>query len=467
MGSVYRTNNPLEYAEVDGIVIDESAPPANVQGVGTGLAILVGQFQRGDGEVTRLTSVPAFWEKYGKDDSKLGNVQLKNKKFSALNIVRVIAADAAKATKTFADAAGVVVITDNSTGASEVFPAETYASPAALVAGMADSKLVTATIVDGDLTVTALHKGAYGNSITVKLGVAAAVALENGSDGVIADTDYEDAIAKCEAEGSGNILFLDQYNQTRNAYLKTHAGLTQDKIVICSELEDDETSDNLTDVALLRDTDGRIIYATNWISTLVGGVETFTSPASWYASILSQSSPHIDPADVDNIKFLFGAIRVKKNLTREDYKQLMAGGVSAFENDGDMGIKVKSGIVTQIANSSKLTVSRRRMTDFYCNSIGKFLKVYQNKVNKKENRIACKAAIERFDTSLEQLGLLPSNAEVIGGKAKIVDIETLNTNDSIAAGKFFIVIKRRLFSSMRFIVLKAEIGESVLVTEGE
>jgi hypothetical protein len=459
MGSVYRTNNPLEYDEVDGIVIDETAPPANVQGVGSGLAILVGQFQRGKADLTRLAGIQDFHSKYGKSDSYLGNIQLKNKKFSALNVVRVVASDAVKASKTLVGASGTIEIEDTNAGMSEFFPKEIHASPEDVVA---NSKLVDAQIVAGDLVVTAKHEGSYGNLLKIN-----SVALENGSDGVASDSDYEAAIAKCEAQGAGNILFLDEYNQTRNTMLKSHAGLTQDKIVICSELEEDTTADNIADVALLRDTDGRIVYASNWVSTLVGGVEKMTSPASWVASILSQSSPHIDPADVDNGKFLFGAIKLKKSLTREDFKQLMSAGVMAFENDTDMGIKVRSGIVTQILNSEKLTVTRRRMTDYYTNSIGKFLKNYQNKVNSKSNRIACKSAIETFDKGLELLGILPSDSEVIGGKAKLIDIDTLNTNESIASGKFFILIKRRLFSSMRFIVLKAEIGQSVVVTEGE
>jgi hypothetical protein len=452
MGSVYRTNNPLAYDEVDGVVIDETAPPAGVQGVGTGLAILVGQFQKGDGELTRLTSITMFHDKYGRSNYS-GNIALKNKKFSAINVVRVIAANAVKASLTIEEAEGELSVTDG-------LKIEEYASPQELVDSK--SELVTAELVDGDLIVYALSEGVHGNSIKVNN-----VPLLGGSDGVVTDVDYEKAIEKCEAEGSGNILFLDHYNQAKNALLKLHAGKTQDKLVICSELENDTTADNIADVASLRDTDGRIIYAANWVGTLIDGKLTFTSPASWYASILSQSSPHIDPADVDNGQYLFGALKLKKNLGREDYKQLMKAGVSAFENDSDVGIKIRSGIVTQIANSSKLTVTRRRMTDFYTNSIGKFLKNYQNKTNSKANRIACKAAVESFDKNLEMLGILPTDSEVSGGNAKLIDIETLNTNDSIAAGKFIMLIKRRLFSSMRFIVLKAEIGESVIVTEGE
>jgi hypothetical protein len=64
MGSLYRTNNPLEYAEVDGIVVDETAPAPSIQGVGTGVAILVGQFQRGSDALVRVGSVKDFHSIY-------------------------------------------------------------------------------------------------------------------------------------------------------------------------------------------------------------------------------------------------------------------------------------------------------------------------------------------------------------------------------------------------------------------
>ena len=482
MGSVFRTNNPLEYAEVDGIVIDETAPAPGVQGVGTGVAILVGQFQRGPFALTRVADMTDFHTKFGKS-SFSGNKQLKNKKFAALKIIRVIASDAVKATRTFASAvptntikfdakdkgaygnkikvtieAGSVsgkkyTIQDTNDGMTEFYQDEVYDNVAitGAAAAMAGSKLVDVTVLS---TV-----GEPAN--------AAATALASGSDGTVADGDYEDAIALAEADGAGNILFLDVYNQVRNGYLKVHAGLTQDKMVICAEEEADLTSDNETDVALLRDTDGRIIYASNWVQTTIDGASEYTSPASWLASIMSQTSPHVDPAYAGNAGLMFGATGLKKQLTRDDYKRLMAAGVCAFEFDADIGFKPKSGIVTQIANSSKLTILRRRMADWMTGSWAKFMKVYQNDVNSADKRNAVIAALLAWDTQQESLGILPKDSEVTGGKAKLYDGKSLNTNDTIAQGKFFIKIKRRIYSSMRFIVFKAEIGESVVVTETE
>lgn len=472
---IFRTNNPLEYAEVDGIVIDERSPAPNVQGVGTGTAILVGQFQRGSHDLTRIVSMKDFHEKYGKS-SMLGNIQLKNKKFASLKIIRVEATGALKSELTidgkvkfvakykglYGDNIKVKVeagsvsghkytITDYNTDAAEFFPQEVYDNVAIANVGTAflDSKLVNAVLV----------------SSAAEPAVQVETALASGSNGTVSDVDYEVAIAKAGVEGAGNILFIDEYNDTRNGYLKSHAALTEDKIVICSHQLSDGVSQAVADVALLRDTQGRIVYAFNWVQTTVDGVLTYTSPASWYASILSQTAPNVDPAYAGNTQLLFGVSGLKLNLTRDEFIQLMQAGISSFEQDLDIGFKIKSGVVTQIADSSKLTVLRRRMADYLTNSIGKFLKIYQNDINSKEKRTAVKSAILAWIQSQESLGILPKDAEVQDGKAKLVDTESENTNDSIAQGKFFIVYKQRIFSSMRFIVLKAEIGESVVVKE--
>jgi hypothetical protein len=478
---IYRTNNPLEFDEVDGIVIDEKAPSPQVQGVGTGVAILVGQFQRGLQALESISSLADFQEKFGKS-SFSGNVQLKNKKFaSGMKIIRVIASDAAAAQILADDGAATDLLQFDAKSKG----AYGNSLSVEIVAGTVSGVKITVSDDNADAVLQSEEYDNYliadgvapfaGSSLvdvvllasSAEPAVAAKTALAAGSDGTVADTDYEDALVLAEAEWSGNILFLDSYNATRNAYLKIHAGLTQDKMCILAGPEAETVSEAVTAVGTLRDTDGRLVYAYNWVQTLVEGVATMTSPASWYASILSQTAPHIDPAFTENSKYLFGALSLKNGLTRADYKALMEAGISSFEFDPDVGFKVKSGVVTQILSSSKLTVLRRRMADYLTVSIAVYLKNYQNAVNSEDNRVAVKGAILNFIGGQEALGILPKDSEVNGGGAKLVDIATLNTDSEIAAGKFYIQYKQRIYSSMRFIVLRAEIGESVVVTEGE
>lgn len=305
------------------------------------------------------------------------------------------------------------------------------------------------------------------NSSAAEPANAVATALATGADGTVGDTDYQAAIAKAEVEGAGNVIFLDAYNSTRNGYLKAHVAAAQDKIAILAGAENDSVSAAVADVANSRDTDGRLIYAYPWVQTVIDGVLAFVSPASWVASVISQTSPHIDPAYVKNAGFLGGITGLKRSLTRSDYIQLKDAGIMAFENDQDIGFKIKSGVVTQIADSSKVLVLRRRMTDFLTNSIARFLKQYQNSVASKANRTLIKSAIATFDKQLENDGILPKDSEVQSGKAKLIDTESLNTDSSIAAGFLKLLYKRRIYSTNRFIVLQTEIGESVTVTEGE
>ena len=75
--------------------------------------------------------------------------------------------------------------------------------------------------------------------------------------------------------------------------------------------------------------------------------------------------------------------------------------------------------------------------------------------------------IQDFDTRLTLAGILPGEQDVKSGKPVLIDTESLNTDATIATGLFKIGYKRRIFSSMRYIVLQAEIGTNVVVTEAE
>jgi hypothetical protein len=474
---IYRSTDPTTWDDVDGIVINESAPAPNIQGVASNIAIMVAQFQRGPHDLTEVGSIGELHEQFGRS-TYAGNQALKNKKFGRLRVIRVEATGAAKASDTYessstarltltakskglygnsitvkieagSSAGKKYTILDTSVGA--VLPQEVYDN---VLITEAASKLSVSQLVD----VTVLSTAAEPDN-------QAATALAGGLDGTVSDADYQAAIDKAAVERAGNFLFLDVYSSARRLALKQHAADTQDKMVILAGDEVQTSSAVIADVASHRDGEGRIIYAYPWIQTSLDGVLAFVSPASFYASVLSQTAPNIDPAYAANTQFLSGVVGLKYTLTRAQYIQLKDAGVSAFELDADIGPKIKSGIVTQIADSSKITVLRRRMADYLTDSAARFLKNYQNAPNTKENRTAVKGAVLSFVELQEQAGILPRDSEVQSGLAKLVDSESLNTDNSIAQGFFKLLWKQRIFSSMRFIVLQAEIGESVVVTE--
>ena len=479
---IYRTNNPTEYNAVDGIVIDERAPAPSITGVQSNIAILVGQFERGPTTLNEPGSVGNLNEQYGAALTS-GREALLNKKFARLKLIRVVASDAVLATYNALETATPILQFDAKQGkgaygnniqvkieASVAGSGNKYTfhdnNPGAVIAdevfdGIEVANIDASTFAASKLvTVTVLATSAEPDAI-------AFTSLASGADGTIVDTDYETAIAEASAEGSGNFLGLDAYNAVRNGYLKTHAANTQDKMVVLAGIETADVSATETDAALYRDTEGRIIYSYPWVQTTVNGASKFVQPAPFMLSLLSQTSPHVDPAFAGNSGFLPGIEKLKLTLNRANYIALKEAGVAAFEIDADVGPKIKSGIVTQILSSSKVMIHRRRMADFLTDSIGKFLKNYQNAVNSKANRDLVKGSILDFVRLQEDATVLPKDEEVNGGAAKLVDTDSLNTDSAVAQGFFKILYKQRIYSSMRFIVLQAEIGESVVVTDAE
>ena len=479
---IYRTNDPTQFDDIDGIIIDEQAPPPSITGVSANTAILVGQFERGPAALSLpLGSIGEFREVYGADKSQGGNQQLANKRYGRLRIIRVVASDAAKSTLTIDDGATTDILkfdakyegaygdsikvtveagseavgkkyTIQDTSANAVLPIEVYDQVE--VASIVDSTFASSKLVD----VTVLATSAEPADV-------AATALASGSDGTIADTDYESSIALAEEEKAGNVIFLDSYNATRNGYLKTHVSGTQDKMcIVCGDAGDDRAA-AVTDAANYRDSDGRIIYAWPYVKTVINGAEVLTPPAAWVASIFTQVSPHVALSYTGNTGFLAGITDLEYKEGRNGYIALNEAGVCALERDLDVGFLVKNAVTTNIINSEKREILRRRMADFLTDSIALYLKNYQNDVNSQDKRDEVKGQILEFDARLVRDGIVPSDSEVKGGGALLVDTESLNTDDVIALGQFRILYKRRIYSSMRFIVLQAEIGTGVVVTE--
>jgi hypothetical protein len=480
--SIFRTNDPTQFDAVDQIVVDESAPPSSVKGVSTNIAMLIGQFERGPLDIQEIGSIAQFNELYGKT-SFSGNKVLKNKKFGRLRILRAVAAAASKATHSFMDVTPVAAISFTAKYLGLYGNAISVQISVGTAGGMKytikdnSPNAVIASEIYDNLAIAAITPATFAGSQLVDVAVLstaaepvvmAATMLSGGTDGTIADLDYSTAIDKAAVEHSCNVLFLDSYNTAKNGFLKLHAAATQDKQVIVCGPETQTVADVKTDVVSYRDTDGRIIYAYPYLENSLDGTLQMVPPASFYASVISQTSPHIDPAAAQNAQFLQGVTSLKyKNLTRADYIQLKDAGISAFEFDPDLGFKIKSGITTQILDTSKISILRRRMADYLTDSMAQFLKNYQNGVNSAAKRSEVKGQILDFIQRQELAGILPTDKEVKSGKAKIVDTEILNTDASIALGFFKILYRQRIFSSMRYIVLQAEIGESVVVTEAQ
>jgi len=479
---VFKTNNPLEYNQVDGMVADETAPAPQVQSVGVGTAIIVGLFSWGptnelSKDFARLSEIQRIYM----DTAISGMDALRNKSYSSLKVVRALVADSVAATKTFQDVdpKDTIVFTGKYKGVMG------NSIQVKIEDGTTTGKKYTVKLDDSD-NVSRFPQEIYDDVeladvaeafltsklVTVALDVAADTepedaaftALAAGSNGTAVDTDYETAIKLTESEGAGNVVFLDVYTVLRNGYLKASMATTQDKMAILGGSEAETVAEAIAAVETLRDTEGRLIYAFNWLETTIRGAKRFMSPASFYASIVSNIGPHIDPAYAGNAKYLYGVSDIKNKLSRNDFINLNTAGVSSFEFVKNIGFNIKSGIVTQVANSEKVMILRRRMSDFLIESHYTLIRNYQNDVNSLKNRKAIQGGMYNFiENNLEKNNVLPKDSEVEGGLAKIVDIESLNDDISIGQGFNYILYKQRIYSSMRWIVLKIEVGTGTVV----
>ena len=223
--SIFRSTNPQDFDDVDGIIVNESAPSPNIQGVASNIVLMVAALQRGPLTIQDVGSIGEFHEIYGKS-SFSGNVALKNKKFGRLRVLRAAAAAAAKASKAFQSST-----TDRITFTAKYVGAYGNNITVKIESGTSSGKKYT--IHDGNsgavlpdevydnIAITDITSATFANSKLVDVTVnstaaepsnASATALVSGSDGSIADSDYSTAIDKCAVERACNILFLDVYN---------------------------------------------------------------------------------------------------------------------------------------------------------------------------------------------------------------------------------------------------------------
>lgn len=475
--AIFRSTDPTTWGAVDQVVIAEVPPPQSITGIATNIAILVGRFQRGPANTLQeIGSTGELHELYGNSEFA-GNLELKNKQFGRLKLIRAVATDAVKADGDV-DGPTIPVLNVEAKYVGAYGNSIQYKVEAGSVSGKKytfhdDSDLAAnPDEVYDNLAITDIDAATFAGSKLVNVTVLATseepddiafTNLTSGAEGTIADTDYETALVAAEGEQAGNMVWCDKQSATIKNALEQHVSNAPDKIAIMAP--DSDTVDKaaaIAEVAGFRS--DRIIYSYPYLKTLIGGVEVLQSPCSWYASIMSQMGPHKDPASVESVAFTAGVLELNDVLNRADYINFKDNGISAFEFDPDYGFKVKSGILTSLT-AGLTQVLRRRMTDFLTNSIGRFLKGYQNKVNNKSNRDLAKASILNFDKRLENEGILPNENDVKSGLPVSVDTESLNTDDLVAQGYFKILYRRRIYSSMRYIVLLAEIGEGVLVKE--
>lgn len=486
--AISRSTNPLDWLLVDRVSVAEVSPPGAITGAGFNyVGFVVGIFERGPvDQVTLVTSQQDFRDKFGGygDGSNDGYNAVVGKTWgNQLYVVRISNGTQDTSAVTLQDEASTPVdsvdVTAKNPGAwgdrlrVQAFePTDSSLSNGfALQVKLLEDDLTTVeaqeyfdNIVDID-SLPADTASKYVNFAKASGATArpdptdGEQSLTGGDDGTFADSDYVGAVGDVRglfvlrSRTELGIVVAGSVSDTVNAGVKATVNDAQNMIGVVASGTDADVSTVITDVVDNRDTGGRIVHAYPRVQKLLGGVNQFVPAHSDIAAALTRLAPHRDIAGALNASLFSEITALSQSLTEGDYEVLNANGVLGLEQSDIHGIKVRNGVNTSL-DSAKLTISRRRMTDYLTKVIANRLEFWLGRVNKQSNRIVLKGEIESF---LEQLVRLEQIDDFL------VDVESLNSESSLANGELHIKLQVKLFASMRFIILHAEVGERVVV----
>lgn len=201
---------------------------------------------------------------------------------------------------------------------------------------------------------------------------------------------------------------------------------------------------------------------TQIFSTELGSVNVTISPEGWMASVLSQVANEVNPgvqnqvmANIANLEPCF----VANPLTKTDYQNLQAGGVSAIQHDKTAGWWFVNGVtaVDPTANPTRVPIKRRRMADEIQATLAAIAAPYLKQPATTER---IDAFVSEVNTYLQSLNPPndPSRQRINGF---FLDQTSGNTEAQLALGIFVLIVEVKTLASMDDIVFQTAIGETV------
>lgn len=506
--TIFRTSNPVDFTLVDGVFIDERRPPGRIRGIGNDIACVIGEFERGPvDEIVEIGNTSDFsriFGGYGPDANGLpykGYLSVVGKQFARLRVIRVSNSTMVTATRTITDGAGVPVNVLRIDAASPGRWGNNLTVQVTLAIDGVASHFDVAVLLNGvpqenhrglDLAQIADNETFGITSDLIKItrlaagdGIVApdvaAAALTGGADGTFGDSDYTGSPSNSKGmrllygSGATAIRWVWVAENTAPAVLaalRTLAEETKTKIVVICGAQANTKAQALSDVVSYRS--DRVIYVYPWVKVFVpeanggkGGLLN-VAPTSFAVAACAALAPGTDPAGVNAEPFLTG-IRDMNDKTLSawnDYVSFNERGIMALQFTAErQRYSFRSGVLTTL-DTSLLMIHRRTMADFLQESIAARLTQFQNKPLKRSTKIEIQAEIENFLDGLVNEGLLPSRFDLeFGDGTRLdpyeVDIDSANNPADEAIGKFVVILRVRIFASMRHIVLRTEIGQGV------
>lgn len=489
-----------------GINILEVEPVGVVEGVGTGVAAVVAATPWGPTNVATAVSGGSLLSTFCPvefevtDDYPAMRAFL-NKRFpSIVRLVRPAVTGAAAADATFPDDAGspldVLDVTAKYNGAvgnlisievsdNATTPAHSDVTVRIRPNGLsspASYEVVyeeVVTIVSGAAVVTDpgdpfVTMSLNGSAGAVNPAAAAEAYLTGGLDGTAVAGDYSDAIdVLADASTPWNVAFvaeppdglIDDINTAIDTFIDTNdVGI----FLYCTPLGVTQAN-AITAVGSLR-TD-RTVYTWPQVQTVNGyssARERITVQAnSFVASAIAHAQPYRSPGGKFSVEYLKGIVALEDGQIATDAEQenLKDNGISVISiNSAIGGAFIRGAVTTSILNVDQRKLFVRRYRDYIAQSVAAFLVQY---------------AEEPLDIDLANQRLGPTTDPEIGAVRQFLQTEKDefrlrsysldefggNVQANIDAGQWIVDIRAKQVSAQFEIVLRVQIGTTVVVDE--
>lgn len=499
MGSLIQTISALSQSQY-GVNVLEQDVPASAPGASTNVVAVVGNFPWGPVDtIGEITSNAELFDTFAPlpfdalDDYPALKSFL-NKTFpNTVKVVRVSPSGQAKATHTFLDGSsgnsvdvtakyfgvlGNSIKVEWSTNADDSTARDATVSigTAYSVTYPAVATIVSAALVvtdPGDPYVTfAKHSAA-----TLVPAVISATALSTGADGTAAAGDYSSAIELFAGADVGfdvgfvaepESAILDDVNDALKSFVDSHGK----GMWVLSTPASQSAATSKTYVADYRS--DRLVYPWPRVKTINGfdpdRAEITVDGAPFVAAAMASVQPEIGPGGKPGAAALKGITAIEQvGTTLTTLNALNAKGITPFfMSDALEGAILFNGLTTSLT-AGRTKIFRRRMTDYVTTSLAGLLEHYVG---------------EPLDINLSRQALGPITGPEAGqitqflenlknpgqGNPQRIRDYSLdpfggNLQSNIDAGQWILVLLVQLLSMQEQIVLRAQIGESVAVTE--
>jgi hypothetical protein len=489
---VYFTSNEADIEQLEGLYVIERDPQGFIRGRDLSAVGMAGVTVRGPTTIQTITDAARFLEIYGDRDYGDGGPivseiwrALRNKRFGTLYIQRVVASDAVAGTVNLADVVPTDIVQVDASSAGE-WSLAANSGPTVSVEDAADEDAdhfnlrvtyqgqetvyrnldVTAgnnnlaeVIGDDPATLITVTKLADGRPLNI-----ADEALAGGDDGTLVAADYNTAIDLLAAVQGPSVVLLagESVDQSSlNGTIVTQAAAVNDRIFLTwsgvdSQAPAAEIASLAADITTRSD---RIVWCYNGGYTLDRtGLEMFSGPHEWMASVLSQNDVDIHPGSQRTARQTAAIRRLEQTtLSRASLISLRDAGICALERLPD-GFVFRSGKTTSLV-AGRTEITRRRSADFLLLSAADRLRFYVKEKNLVETRIQLIGEVIAFSQSLQDQQRIVESFSVVSSG---------NTQATRARGVERLLWEVNLINHILHLVVDATIANGIIeFSEGE